>query len=83
MTETREPPVEPAEFESFWQATLAAARALAAERPPTFEPVSTPLRAMTVDDVTFPGFGGHPIRGWLLRPTGGPGPRPIVFEYLG
>ena len=40
---------------------------------------------VTVDvfDVTFAGFGGHPISGWLLSPRGAEGPLPCVVEYIG
>ena len=34
-------------------------------------------------DVTFAGFGGTPIRGWLQLPAGATGPLPAVVEYLG
>lgn len=59
---------EPIDFDAFWSATLAEARARGAE--PIFQRVSTPLRAVTVDDVTFSGFAGQPIKGWLLVPAG-------------
>lgn len=54
---------EPEDFDSFWAKTLQEARDhdLAAR----FEPVDTPLKTVTVHDVTFAGFGGHPIKGWL------------------
>jgi cephalosporin-C deacetylase len=74
---------EPADFEAFWRATLAEARAHAGDRRPTFTPIQTPLRTISVEDVTFAGFGGHPIRGWLLRPVATSGPLPVVIEYIG
>jgi cephalosporin-C deacetylase len=72
---------EPADFDEFWARTLAEAR----EHPmtPAFEPVDGALQAVTVHDVTFPGFGGDPIKGWLLRPAGVDGPLPCVITYLG
>jgi cephalosporin-C deacetylase len=40
---------------------------------------------VTVDDVTFPGFAGQPIRGWFLAPAGADASRPLptVVEYIG
>lgn len=77
----RPPRSEPADFDAFWRLTLAAARA--AGRHPSFDRVSTPLRTVTVDDVTFSGFGGQPIKAWFLAPAGATGPLPTVVNYLG
>jgi cephalosporin-C deacetylase len=74
---------EPPDFDAFWRDTLAASRAAAADRPPTFDRVDGPLRAVTVDDVTFSGFAGQPIKGWFLAPAGASGPLPAVVEYIG
>jgi cephalosporin-C deacetylase len=72
---------EPDDLDAFWAATLAETRAhdLAA----TFQPVATGLAVIDTFDVTFAGFGGAPIKGWLHRPSGASGPRPAVVEYLG
>ena len=61
---------EPADFDAFWAATLAEARAfpLAA----TFEPADFGLRHLDVADVTFRGYGGQPIKGWFIAPRGRP-----------
>jgi len=77
----RPPRPEPADFDAFWAATLAAARAT----PPAaaFTPINAGLRLIAVDDVTFRGYGGQPIRGWFLRPRGAAGPLPCVVEYIG
>jgi cephalosporin-C deacetylase len=72
---------EPPDFDAFWRETLATSRAAAPA--PVFERLETPLRAVTVDDVTFGGFAGQPIRGWLLAPAGTTGPLPTVVEYVG
>ncbi|HEY7130769.1 MAG TPA: alpha/beta fold hydrolase [Candidatus Limnocylindrales bacterium] len=75
---------EPPDFDAFWADTLAASRAAAAA--PAFERIETPLRAVTVDDVTFGGFAGQPIRGWFLAPEGaaeGGAPLPTVVEFIG
>lgn len=39
---------------------------------PQFDPVDAGLRVVSVHDVTFPGFGGDPIKGWLVQPAGDP-----------
>lgn len=72
---------EPADFDEFWRGTLADARshplALA------HESADTGLSLIAVDDVTFAGYGGQPIKAWLLRPAGAQGPLPCVVEYCG
>jgi cephalosporin-C deacetylase len=72
---------EPADFDEFWARTLAEAR----EHPmkPQFDPVDAGLRAVSVHDVTFPGFGGDPIKGWLVQPAGDHPPLPCVVSYIG
>jgi cephalosporin-C deacetylase len=72
---------EPADFDAFWRETLAESRALAAA--PVFEPTDARLRTVQVFDVTFSGYGGQPIRGWLLAPAGAAVPLPTVVEYIG
>ncbi|MGW0968841.1 acetylxylan esterase [Streptomyces sp. NPDC002516] len=72
---------EPEDFDSFWARTLKEAREhdLAAR----FEPVGIPLKTVTVHDVTFAGFGGHPIKGWLTVPAWANSPLPTVVEFIG
>jgi cephalosporin-C deacetylase len=75
---------EPSDFDAFWSGTLAESRDLSWE--PRFDPVSpseSGVDGVLVDDVTFAGFGGHPVRGWLVRPRGVDGPVPCVVEYIG
>ena len=71
----------PADIDAFWAMTLAEARAhdLAA----TFEPVDSGLTTIETLDVTYGGFGGSPIRGWLHLPATRSGPLPAVVEYVG
>ena len=71
----------PADFAAFWQSTIAQSRALGGEV--TITPVEGPLKAIQVFDVTFPGFGGHPIKGWLLLPARREGRLPLVVQYVG
>lgn len=46
-------------------------------------PWQGPSRGIAVDDVTFPGFAGDPIRAWFLRPRDADGPLPTVVQFLG
>ncbi|WP_344737241.1 acetylxylan esterase [Microbacterium awajiense] len=72
---------EPDDFDAFWAATIAEARAVGGGM--TVEAVDTPLRTVDVFDVTFPGFAGDPVRGWLSVPHAADAPRPAVVEYVG
>ncbi|MDQ1124318.1 acetylxylan esterase [Microbacterium trichothecenolyticum] len=67
-------------LDAFWQATLAEAREVA--RPITLTPVDAPVRALSVHDLTFTGFAGDEIRGWVVRPVGDE-VLPAVVEYIG
>lgn len=78
------PREEPGDFDAFWSDTLDEARSLT--WPARFDPVApadSGLSGIDVDDVTFAGFGGHPVRGWLLRPRGVDDPLPCVVQYIG
>ncbi|SFD52671.1 acetylxylan esterase [Streptomyces aidingensis] len=72
---------EPQDFDSFWAKTLQEARAHRLDA--VFEAVETGLSAVRVYDVTFAGFGGHPVKGWLTLPAGASGPLPVVVEFIG
>jgi cephalosporin-C deacetylase len=72
---------EPANFDSFWSEQLGAARTAA--RAPEFTPVSTAIRYADVFDVTFSGFAGDPVKGWLLVPHDPAPRRAVVVEYIG
>lgn len=72
---------EPADFDRFWQETLAKARSF--DLDPRFEPVRTRLVTVETYDVTFSGYGGQRIKGWLHLPRGAAGPLPCVVEYVG
>lgn len=71
----------PADFDDFWSSTVTGAR----EAGGTVEvaPVSTPLRGIEAFDVTFPGFAGDPVKGWLLLPVQREGALPAVVEFNG
>lgn len=73
----------PQDFDSFWQRTLADARAhgtaVKAERCTD----RYLLHAVEVDDVRFSGWKGEPVAAWLLRPRAAEGPLPVVVTYNG
>ena len=72
---------EPADFDDFWSSTIAEARSAGGSV--TVEPYEAFLSGVDVFDVTFPGFGGDPVRGWFLLPRGGTEPLPTVVEFNG
>ncbi len=71
----------PDDFEAFWASTLADARSYPLDA--TFEPVDNGLAVIDTFDVTYRGFGGSPIRGWLHLPVGRTGPLAGVVEFAG
>ena len=72
---------EASDFDTFWADTLAEAHALAQ---PTVRERSNPeLTGLVVEDVTFSGFGGDPIKGWFIRPAGATEPLPCIVHYIG
>lgn len=72
--------VEPEDFDEFWRTTLGNARSAGG----TVEvaDAGTPITQLIVEDLTFPGFGGEPIRAWITRPRTA-APLPAVVEYIG
>jgi cephalosporin-C deacetylase len=72
---------EPEDFDSFWGETLEETRTV---RPHLRRRlVDTGLVTVAVEDVTFPGWGGQPVRGWLLRPAARADPLPVVVQFCG
>ncbi|GIH26296.1 acetylxylan esterase [Acrocarpospora phusangensis] len=72
----------PADLDDFWKQTLADA----ARHPlgvTATEVTATPLRLMTVYDVTFAGFGGHPIKAWYLLPREPTPAAATIVEFIG
>ncbi|MBN2176370.1 MAG: acetylxylan esterase [Demequinaceae bacterium] len=72
---------EPADFDSFWQATIAESRGCGGE--PILQAVDLPLPQVEAYDLTFPGFGGHPIKAWYSRPSGRDESLPVVVQFQG
>ncbi len=75
------PLTAPDDFDAFWKATLDDAEARAWE--PRFEPFDAGLATIDAFDVTFAGFAGQPVRGWLLLPKLRDGPLPGMVEFIG
>jgi len=72
---------EPADFDQFWSGQLAAARAARGE--PAFTAADSQIRHAAVYDVTFPGYGGDAIRGWLLAPRHDVAGAAVIVEFVG
>jgi len=72
---------EPADFDLFWKNTIETARSfpLAA----TFQLVETGLKLVEVFDVTFNGYAGQPVKGWLVLPCQRTWKLPCVVEFIG
>ncbi|MBZ2199696.1 acetylxylan esterase [Occultella gossypii] len=79
LVEYRPTPEEPADFDAFWERTLAESPAGLAG----YEPVDVGLSTVDVFDVTFPGYAGQPIKAWLLLPRHRREPLPGVVQYIG
>jgi len=72
---------EPADFDSFWGSTLADARKHPLDA--QFNPVDYGFQNIDIFDVTFNGYAGQPIKGWLVLPRNRTGKLPCVVEYIG
>jgi cephalosporin-C deacetylase len=72
----------PADLDEFWQGALAVARARISD--PVFVPYEEAAYGqIAVDDVTFSGADGHPIKAWFLRPRGTTGRLPCRVTFIG
>jgi cephalosporin-C deacetylase len=72
---------QPDDFDAFWADTISEARSAGGQV--VLAPAVTPVTQLVVEDLTFPGFGGEPVRGWVIRPLGASGPLPAVVQYQG
>lgn len=72
---------EPGDFDAFWQGTLAETRSHALNA--QFTPVDYGLRQLESFDVTFNGFGGQPVKGWLNMPLHRNSAIGCVVEFIG
>jgi cephalosporin-C deacetylase len=72
---------EPSDFLEFWAKQVAEARAHPLDA--RFAPVETLVRYAQVFDVSFAGYGGDVVKGWLFVPHRlAPAPV-VVVEYIG
>ena len=73
--------LEPDDFDAFWNLTLSEARQFPLA--PHFMLVENGLKLVETYDVTFNGFAGQPIKGWLIVPKNAQDALPCVVEYIG
>lgn len=74
----------PADLDAFWEQTLAETRS--SDLDPVLARAESPLAVIESYDVSWRGFGGDLVRGWLHLPAGrapGDGPLPAVIQYQG
>ncbi|MCF2707162.1 acetylxylan esterase [Arcanobacterium haemolyticum] len=72
---------EPEDFDAFWATTLQE-NAIDPTKI-TSTKLDSPLRAVDIVDVRFPGFGGDPIAAWLITPAGAKEPLPTIVQFIG
>lgn len=81
LQEYRPTVAEPEDFDGFWTATLTEARRY--DLDPRFDLIDVSMPVFDTYDLTFTGFGGTRVKGWMITPAGVEGPLPAVVEYLG
>jgi cephalosporin-C deacetylase len=72
---------EPAGFDAFWERTLADARQHPVEL--QLEPYQPQADTVEIFDVTFSGYAGQSVKGWVLVPRHRSGKLPCIVEYIG
>lgn len=72
---------EPADLDSFWAQTLAESRQYPLDA--HFERFDSGLSLVETFDVTYNGYAGQPIKGWLILPRHRTGPLPCLVEFIG
>jgi len=72
---------EPVDFDVFWEETLRQVRQYPLK--PQFELVDFGLRTVETYDVTFHGYAGQPIKGWMILPVHRSEKLPCVVGYIG
>ncbi|MBM3130170.1 MAG: acetylxylan esterase [Chloroflexi bacterium] len=81
LQEYKPPRVEPDDFDAFWRDTLDRARQFPLDA--KFERAEWGLATLDVFDVTFNGYAGQPIKGWLLLPRERAQKLPCIVEFIG
>ncbi len=77
----RPEPEEPADFDAFWKKTLGESARHGLDA--VFVPYDAGFATVDVYDVTFNGWGGQPVKAWLMLPRVRSGPLPAVVQYIG
>lgn len=72
---------EASDFDVFWQETLNSTRSYPLDA--QFEPIDFGLTTIETFDLTFSGYGGQRIKGWLLLPKHRNAPLPCIVNYIG
>jgi cephalosporin-C deacetylase len=72
---------EPEDFDAFWDKSLAESETF--DLAPIFTPVDFGLKTVRTYDVTYSGYMGQRIKGWLLLPESAEEKLPCVVEYIG
>lgn len=72
---------EPSDFDDFWAGTLAAQADVPLDA--RFVVIDSELRTIRALDITFRGYAGSQVKGWLLLPAQHTEPLPVIIEYLG
>lgn len=71
----------PADFDAFWQSTLSETRQH--ELNAVFEALDYGLKTIESYDVSFSGYAGQRVKGWLNMPRHREGMLPAVVEFIG
>ncbi|ADA66802.1 Acetyl xylan esterase [Thermotoga petrophila RKU-10] len=72
---------EEKDFDEFWEGTLAESEKFPLD--PVFERMESHLKTVEAYDVTFSGYMGQRIKGWLLVPKLEEEKLPCVVQYIG
>ncbi len=72
---------EPADFDAFWKSTLDETRTHPLNA--KFERIDYGLTAQETFDVTYAGFGGQPVKGWLILPKQRSSKLACIVEFIG
>lgn len=73
---------EPGDFDAFWNDTLAHAGRFPLQA--KFDCIENPIyKIVNVYDVSFAGFGGQVVKGWMIEPAGPSAKRPCIVSFIG
>lgn len=81
VAQYRSDAVAPADFDEFWSGTLEEARSRPLEL--TLTPHDAGLTQFDVFDARFAGYGGHPVKAWVILPKAGASGAVVKFIGYG